>query len=302
MHKRFFGLALAALLLVSLMAGCTVSGVVVSTGDPCAFIGNREAAIAIGTAKRIRIDHTIGSLIVTGQAGAAELKATGTACATRQDLLDGIKLTALVQGDEVRLTAELPRVYNGSSPKIDLNVELPDNLPLVVERETGTNEFRHVASLDLHKGVGTSVVDGVTGDVTLESGTGTTAIRNIQGSVRVRTGVGELTVENVDGDLTVPSKGTGTFTIREIGRNLSLPDLGVGTLSVRQVKGDLTIGDKGTGSVSIAGVGRNVLIQSLGVGSCDVRDVKGNLTVRQKGTGSLTYSNITGTVDVPRGK
>jgi hypothetical protein len=301
--KRTFGIALAALLLTgALLTGCSAVVNVGPTSDCAQFTDSREASVPIGGAKRVRIDQTIGDLKVTGRAGATELKATGKACATTQALVDRIQLKAEVEGDEVRLTADLPKVTVGNSPLINLTVEVPDSLPLVVEREVGSNEFRDVAALDLHKGVGTTLADGVTGDVTIDTGTGSTTVRNVKGNAEVRAGVGDMTMESVDGDVSVPKKGTGTAKIRTVGKNVNLADMGVGDLEIRQITGDVKLGDKGTGSVSIVDVSGKVFAQSIGVGTLEVRDVKGDLTIRSKGTGSTTYTNIGGAMDVPKNR
>lgn len=300
--KRSYALALSALLLTgALMTGC---GTVFTRNDApnnaCPFSGDRQASIAIGGVRRIRIDHSIGDLKVIGQPGATELKATGKACATSQALLDRIQLKAEVQGDEVRLTADLPQVRMGNSPLIDITVALPNSLPLVVAREVGDSELRTVASLDLHKGVGTTAVDGVTGDVTIDADTGATIVRNVKGNARVRAIVGDMTIQSVDGDVTVPEMGTGTIRIWSVNKNVSLAEVGVGALEIRNVKGDLKIGKTETVGVSVINVGGAVLAESFGVGDLEIRDVKGDLTIRSKGTGDATYTNIGGKLDVPK--
>ena len=109
-------------------------------------------------AKRIEIRAGAGELKVTGKRGSGQVSAVGRACASAQELLDQIQLKVTREGDVIHVDVQMPDVeaIQGSTFAIlDLEVDLPDNLPLIAVDSSGDARFQGLASSDIMDSPGT---------------------------------------------------------------------------------------------------------------------------------------------------
>lgn len=278
-------------------AGCSVTVDINDNG--CKYTDHREATLALAGAKSIRVKAGAGSLDVRGQRDLTRVRATGTACANSQDLLDQVQLKTERAGDEIIVTAIIPSAGVGSSPKLDLQVDVPDNLAVTVEDPSGTADISHVASLRMKKGSGTTRITDMAGAVDLEASSGEKTLEKVAGAITVEDGSGTLIIRDAAGTVDIREKSSGELTVDGAGGAVNAGRLGSGSALFRNVKGELVIDSKSSGQVRIDGVEQNVLIRSSGSGSVDVVNVKGNLTIERKSSGSITHRNVDGTVRVP---
>lgn len=247
----------------------------VAIGETCDHTAPREATLAASGATRVVIDAGPGSLEVHGVAG-TELRARGTACASRESLLDDVRLIADRQGDTLHLETRFPRNYHGTA-RLDLEVEVPADLDVVVDDGSGAIDVEGVAALTIHDGSGGIRVSDVAGAVDIEDGSG------------------EIDLLGIGGDLTVDD-GSGAIDIRGAGGRVRIDD-GSGEITVHDVDGDVILED-GSGSMSIAGVGGNVVVEEDGSGSIRVEDVRGDFRVKHDGSGGVDYARIDGRVSI----
>ena len=231
-------------------------------GD-CSYTERRTAiAPAVGLT-RIMIIGRAGTLHIAGRRGAAEVRATGTACSSDRDVLKHVLLTIQRTGSELRVEAEVPDtsdLFFGADASLDFEVAVPDSVALVVEDGPGEMTIENVASAD--------VTDG----------SGPLEIRNVGGDLRVRDGSGELLIDDVAGSVSI-TDGSGDITVRRVGSVNIVAD-GSGSVDIRNVKRDVVIGTKGSGSV-------------------DVADVGGDFRVGHKGSGHIEYQRVAGRVEIP---
>ena len=247
--------------------GVLIPGVASSqSGD---FTAPRNAIVNAAGARLIRISARAGYLNVTGRSGLTQVRVTGVARASSRGILDEIRLQAERQGDEVVIRVITPDsnnslwdLFRGNyNQQLDLDIEVPINIPLDVADGSGEVKIRGTGAVSLDDGSGDLEVSGVTGNVRIHDGSGNIVVRGVGGDVEVDDGSGNIDADNV----------TGNFTI----------------------------GDDGSGSVDVSGIGGTMRIDSKGSGSVSVNRVGGDFIVDHKGSGSIDYNTVKGRVSVP---
>lgn len=264
------------LLLATLAVATLACQVVIA--DNCDHFASRDATLEAAGATRVVIDTGAGSLDVRGVAGSSELRARGTACASRASVLDDIRLVAERRGDTLHIETRFPVLRSGTA-RLDLEVEIPDGIAVEIDDGSGSLTVRGVASLDLRDGSGAIEVSDVRGGVTIEDGSG------------------GIEVLGVGGDLSIED-GSGAIDVRGIGGRIVIRD-GSGEIRVRDADGDVVIDEDGSGGIVIVGVGGSVLIREDGSGSIRVEDVRGDFTVERDGSGGISFENVAGRVSIP---
>ena len=232
------------------------TGCVSFAGFECSETDDRQAAIDTSGATEIRVIAQAGSLTITGHRDRDEVRASGTACATSQARLDDVELLTRRDGDVVVIETVTAR------GRLDLNLEVPDTLPLVVEDSSGSVRISDVEALSLTDGSGSIGIEEVTGDVWVTDRSGS------------------LDIEQVGGTVTIEEDGSGS-------------------IEVETVDGDVVITEDGSGSIRITDVAGDVLIEEDGSGSIRVREVRGNFAVLRDGSGRIRSDDIDGDVSLP---
>ncbi len=227
----------------------------------CRYTASREATIDVSAAGIVRVEARQGSLCIEGRAGATDIRATGEACASSASLLEQVQIVADRVGDEVRVRAIVPKVgWWGESAKLDLVVEVPETLPLVVEDSSGDIEITKVASAEVDDSSGDLSIRDVAAGVRVHDSSGAIDIRNVQGLVQV---------DDSSGDIDISHAGS-----VQIDRDSS------GPIDVEDVRGD-------------------VLVKHDSSGSIEVRRVGGDFTVERDGSGGIDYADVVGQVRLP---
>ncbi len=244
---------LVAVLLVS--AGTAQAGM-----WDCGQTAPREGSADAAGARSIRVLAKAGALKIRGVAGASAVTVKGTACASRAAGLDEIKLVVERRGDVVHVEAITPE-WNWGSAALDMDIDLPNSIPLDVDDGSGSTEVRDVAGLRITDGSGELTIDGVRGDVTVDDGSGSLQISNVGGAVTLTDGSGEIVVRQA-GSVLVKEDGSGSIRISDVRGNVVVRNDGSGSIDVRDVAGDFTVDDDGSGGIEHQGVRGQVKIPS----------------------------------------
>lgn len=260
--------------IIVMTASCLACQVVIA--DDCDLTAPRAATIEAEGATRVVIDAGAGSLEVRGVAGSTELRARGTACASRESVLEAIELAADRRGDTLRLETRFPRNLRGAA-RLDLEVEVPAGLEVLIDDGSGSIVVRGVETL--------SVKDG----------SGPIEVSDVRGGVRIDDGSGDITLLGIGGDVAIDD-GSGPIDLRGIGGSVRIDD-GSGGIDVRDVDGDVRVED-GSGSIRIAGVGGSVIVEEDGSGDIRVEDVRGDFIVEDDGSGDVDFARVDGRVTV----
>lgn len=228
----------------------------------------REATVSAAGIQSVRIIGRAGTLRVQGRSGLAQVRATGTACASSRQLASAIRIDAKRNGTELLIEAVIPEDGSGGSiwpfgigryAKLDLVVELPGNLPVRVTDGSGEAWVRDVAAAQV------------------SDGSGALEITNIRGNLSVSDGSGSLTVRNVTGNVTIKD-GSGSIEVSDVGGSVTLTD-GSGSMTIRNVRGSVIVENDGSGSIEVSNVARDFIVENDGSGRIDHQGVRGQVRI-----------------------
>lgn len=265
---RYLGVAILAAFALS----CTVV-----IADTCDETAPRFAEVDAGGAERVVIDAGAGSLEVRGVPGVTSVQARGEACASTGSALEDVRLVADRRGDTVRIETRFPRDWNGDA-RLDLEVEVPADLEVVVDDGSGPVVVQGVASLQLDDGSGDVEVSNVAGDLGIDDGSGDLEILGVGGDVTLEDGSGNVDVAGVGGEVRL--------------------DDGSGNIDVRDCDRDVIVTEDGSGDIRISGVGGSVIVREDGSGDIDVSDVRGDFRVDDDGSGGVSHERVDGRVTI----
>jgi hypothetical protein len=235
--------------------------------DHCKFEAPRNLQLNLSGVRAVQVDvHSHNLHLVGGSASSASLN--GKACASDQSALDSLQVTQRREGDQLLIDiggdnhSSWHLFGNDSYAYLDINMQIPANLPVTLDVGSGDAEASGVQQL--------------TGTV----GSGDLHVRQVPGKVDVSVGSGDIDANDI-GSLSVGSVGSGDFK-------------GNG------VRGDARIGSIGSGDVTLRQVSGSVHADTLGSGDLNVSDVGGDFSLGAKGSGDVDHSNIKGKVNLPK--
>ena len=127
----------------------------------------------------------------------------------------------------------------GDSPRISLEVQMPEGMHLNVDDGSGSVE-----------------IENVRGDVVMDDGSGSLSLKDVGGEVRIEDGSGSITVSGVGGDLWI-NDGSGGIKVDGVAGSVTVDD-GSGSIDVSDVEEDLIIVDDGSGGLSFSNIGGRV--------------------------------------------
>jgi hypothetical protein len=237
-----------------------------AAADECRYSAPRNLHDDLSGVRGVQIELHSHDMHLIGSGSSSSLELTGRACASSQSALDNLQVSSHREGDQLIIDAGGHNAVNisffgVSYQELDLQIQLPSNMPVSV-----------------NDGSGDAYISGLT-QLDAQTGSGDLHISNIAGAVSVITGSGDV-------------------DIAEIG-SLHAGSVGSGDLKARSVKSDVHIGSVGSGDVELDQVGGNVEVGTLGSGDLTVSNVRGDLTVGAKGSGDVSHRNIGGKVNVP---
>lgn len=203
-----------------------------------------------------------GSLDVEGSDRVTEVLVSATFCASDEDRLEALGVTAEASRSSVLIETEYPesRGWGGDTyARIDLVVTVPTGTALDIEDGSGSMELLRVGDIRVKDGSGEIVVRGA-GAIVIEDGSGGLDIRDASGNVEVSDGSGRMEVRSVDGDVLL---------------------------------------DDGSGGIEVEAVTGTVRVESMGSGAVRIDDVGGDLIVEDGRRERIKYSNVRGELDLP---
>ena len=316
MRKPILLLAGASLLAASLAAGAA---------ERCRYSAPRNAELDAAGLKQLSVEIGPDDLTIHGEAGLTRIVVTGTACASSEQWLPGIKVETARNGDTASIVANdgdrgvVISLFGTSYAYLKLDVRVPRSLAVKLKEGSGDAHANGLASLDATLGSGELKVNGIAGELALRVGSGE-AVAGDVGSLKVSSiGSGEASVDGVRGEAQIGGVGSGDFGLRNVTGNVSLgsvssgdakmtgvdgsikvDSVGSGDLVIRDVKGDVSVGSVSSGEASIEQAGGSVHAGSLGSGNFGADGVGGDFTVGSVGSGDIHHHGVKGKVSVPR--
>jgi DUF4097 and DUF4098 domain-containing protein YvlB len=205
-----------------------------------------------------------GDLKITGRAGIREARVRATICASSQELARDTE----VHLEPGRVSVKTPDweggLFSGRQyARVDLEIEVPEDLDLDVRDSSGDIGIENVAS------------------VSLKDSSGNIEITDVAGSLTIEDSSGDIDVTDVEGDLVILSDSSGSIHGRDITGSVRVAHDSSGDMRFKDVGGDVEIERDSSGNIQVAGVG-------------------GDFRVLRDGSGSIRHTEVSGTVDIPR--
>ena len=196
------------------------------------------------------IDAGSGSLVITGVEDLSKILVTATINVPDEDDDDaremiekGLRLSLEKAQDEARLIADFKdRSWSwGDSPSVDLDVQVPHGLALVVDDGSGSIKIIDVRShVIVDDGSGSLSIEGAK-SVKVDDGSGSVTVVDVSGDVDIEDGSGSITVEKVGGSVTIDD-GSGGIDVEDVEHDLTIIDDGSGGLNASNVRGEVDAG------------------------------------------------------------
>lgn len=198
----------------------------------------------------LKIGAGAGSLEVVGASGTSEITVIAVIEISgsnddraREKIESDMTLTLEKDSDTAELNAWFDSSGwnwgSGGSPRISLEVRMPEGL-----------------HLDVDDGSGSIEIENVRGDISLEDGSGSLTMKDIGGEVEIEDGSGSIAVSGVGGDLSI-NDGSGSITVRGVAGSVTVDD-GSGSIDVSDVEEDLIIVDDGSGGLDFSNIGGRI--------------------------------------------
>lgn len=209
----------------------------------------RELALDAEAVEILEIEAGAGSLDVTGVPGTGRIFVVATievpdadADEARQIINSDLVLGLEREGSRARLAGYFKNgaTMFGESPRVNLEVRVPERL-----------------SLDIEDGSGSVDVRDVRGGIDLDDGSGSIRMTDAGGRLRVKDGSGSIEIDGAGGDVEIVD-GSGSVMVARVGGSVSIED-GSGSINVREISGDLLVPDDGSGSFDYSGIAGRVL-------------------------------------------
>lgn len=251
--------------------------------DWCKHRAERTASIDTTGAKRIVIGTGAGDLKVRGESGRSKVDAKGNACASSEELLGKIQIETRRDGDTVYLKTLMPEMKDGNwfgstYASLELEIALPDSIPLDLEDSSGDLELSKVKSAVVADSSGDMEIEDISGDLEVTDSSGEIEIERVAGNLKLSDSSGDVTVEEVQGDVVIPIDSSGDIRVVQAG--------------------SVHIRNDTSGEIYVRNVNRDVRVDTDSSGDINVEQVGGNFTVGADSSGSVHHSKVVGTVQV----
>ena len=209
----------------------------------------RELSLDSAGVETIEIEAGAGSLDVTGIPGAGRILVVATIevpDADADEAREIIEETLVLRLEKAGSRAALDGYFKDSrwsfreSPRVHLDVRVPEKLSLDIEDRSGPVDVRDV-----------------TGAIKLDDGSGSIRVAGNGGSLKIEDGSGSIEIERSGGDVTIVD-GSGSIVIAGVEGSVTVTD-GSGSIDVRDIAGDLVVLDDGSGSFDYSGIAGRVV-------------------------------------------
>ncbi len=227
--------------------------------DDCKFSAERTGGIDTTGAERVEILARAGDLTVRPAAGSA-LGAAGRACASRQEFLDQTQLHVRREGNVIQVHVQTPEQMSGIGvfyAYLDLQVVVPDGLPVEITDSSGDMSLAGVRVVRITDSSGDITARGLLADVEIEDSSGDVRVEDAAGAVRVSDSSGDVVIRGA--------------------KSVHIPQDSSGDMAIERVSGDVRIDRDSSGDVLVSSIGGSVEFLADGSGQVRVSDVKGTV-------------------------
>jgi hypothetical protein len=258
-------------------------------GDDCKFRAERAAGVDAKGIEKVVIRAGAGDLKVVGRTNAVRVEARGTACAGKQQLLDGSQINMRREGNVVYVETALPQNDDGGwnwgkneYAYIDIGIALPASVPVEAVDSSGDTVIEDLAALTIQDSSGDLEIHRIAGFADVADSSGDLDIDDA-GSVRLRDSSGDIEIDKVREAVEITSDSSGDIHISQVGGNVRIGQDSSGGIRVEDVKGSVIVDSDSSGDIYAGHVG-------------------GDFTVTEDSSGDIDHDSVGGKVTIPANK
>ncbi len=225
-----------------------------------------DESLDLSGASVLAIAAAAGSLDIEGKPGLSAARVVARLCASSADLLEETDVL-LEPGSDARIAVVTPDTSGGffsgnRYAYVDLEIEVPEDMPLDVKDSSGGIDIENVAAL------------------TLQDSSGGIDITGVAGPLEISDSSGDIEIEDVEGDVHIRNDSSGSMSGQDIAGSVLVSRDSSGSIDFEDVEGDVIVEKDSSGSISVENVG-------------------GDFRVLKDGSGGIRHRNVTGTVEIP---
>ncbi len=258
-------------------------------GDGCQYKADRSGGADAKGIEKVVVRVGAGDLKLVGRSTAVRVEARGTACSSKQELVDKAQIVVRREGNVIFVETELPQDNDGGwkiggndYAYIDIGIAVPSNVPVEVEDSSGDSTIEDLASLKIQDSSGDLEIHRIAGDLDLTDSSGDVEIDHA-GSARIRDSSGDVDVTHITGSVLVVVDSSGDIVIEDVQKDVTVETDSSGSIRVEEVRGSVLVDTDSSGDIYAGRVG-------------------GDFTVNADTSGSIGHDSVAGRVTVPSNK
>jgi hypothetical protein len=253
-------------------------------GDSCDYRASRNLDIDAKNLASFELLARAGDLEIVGDPNRSTIEILGSACASEESLLPGIKLTQRRDGDRQIVEVVMPDVgvsWWSEQASLDLVVRLPARLLLKLQDSSGDTQVSGVAALDA------------------TDSSGDFEARDIAGNAQLQDSSGDLSLQGIGGTVTIANDSSGDVSISDGQRDAIVEVDSSGNLLLRNIRGNATVTHDSSGDITFDHIGGSALVGNDSSGDINAYDIGMAFTVGSDTSGDIDHRNVQGKVSVP---
>ena len=261
-----------------------------AAADDCRYTVERVLDLDARGLATLRLDTGAGDLDVVGEPGLARIEVRGRACASEQEVLDGIQLSQQREGASAHVMTTIPGegfswpLFDNHYAYMDVRVRVPAELELVMRDSSGDVD-----------------VTGIKAGLQLTDSSGDIDLRDIGGAVTLSDSSGDILLHGLDGSVTIESDSSGDIDLSDVGGDAQVRSDSSGDVDFRRITGNARIDSDSSGDIDFDTIGGDAGVGSDGSGEIRAGHVRGAFTVERKSNAedNIRHSDIGGAISLP---
>jgi hypothetical protein len=186
----------------------------------CSYDEEFSDAISAAGMNTLRVLSDDGDVQVVGRPGLNTVRVFATACSSDRSTVGDIDFELFRSGTTVEIETIVP---NRDNAHLDLVIEVPEDMAVVLYNDAGDIEVRDVDLVYIDDESGHIDVRNIFFDVEIVDESGDIDVFNVDGSVDIDDGSGDIDVEDVGGDLFVRFDSSGSIRYRNVRGIVDIP-------------------------------------------------------------------------------